>query len=126
MTELSYLLAAGLGVALVLQGVLLRRVHRRKLARQQVVLQRTQHALNSKLEKTKAQIGQLQGELSAVRSQLKRASKAGGAPVAAAEDAKRALERELDAAPPRRTLPVDGFADTQPAPGTQFGSLLLQ
>jgi len=125
MTELSYLLAAGLAVALVLQGVLLRRGHRRKLARQQVVLQRTQHALNSKLEKTKAQIGQLQGELSAARSQLKRVAKASG-PTPSTDETRRSLERELDAAAPRRTLPVDGFADTQPAPGTQFGSLLLQ
>jgi HAMP domain-containing protein len=125
MPDFLWILVAALTAALVVQGVVMHRLHRRKLAHQQVVLQRTSHALNSKLEKTKAQIGQLQGELSAVRSQLKRAAKAAGA-APAAEDTKRALERDLDAAPASRALPIDGFADTQPAPGTQFGSLLLQ
>jgi TolA-binding protein len=126
MTELLWTLIAGLGAALVLQGVMLRRVHRRKLAHQQVVLQRTQHALNSKLEKTKSQITQLQSDLSTVRSQLERQTRR-GTPAAANTPSKQDIERQLDeATAARRTLPVDGFADTQPASSTQFGSLLLQ
>ena len=130
MNQLVWILVAGLVAALVLQGLLLRRAHRRQLAHQQVVLQKTSYALNSKLEKTKQQIGQLQGELSSARLQVKRLGKPDAKLSAQAERAlaRQALERELDDATSatQRELPADGFADTQPAAPTHFGSLLMQ
>lgn len=127
MTQFLWILVATLGASLVIQAALLRRTFRHRLAVQAAVLQRSQHAMNGKLDKTKRQIGQLQIDLSAARLQLKQLGRpTASAPASAV--ARQALERELDdASTSRQTLPVDGFADTQPAPhNTQFGSLLLQ
>jgi hypothetical protein len=72
-----------------------------------------QHAnLGRKLEQAKRQIAQLQQELSAVRLDVKqRRDRAAPPPVPTRE----MLSRELDAAPHRPRLPVDGFADTLPS-----------
>lgn len=127
MNHLLWILVATLAAALVAQGFVLRRAHRRQMAFQASVLQRSQLAMNNRLDKTKRQIGQLQTELSAARLQIKRLDKqAAAAPSHAVVREK--LERSLDeddAATSRRRLPADGFADTQPA-DTCHGSLLLQ
>lgn len=127
MGQFVWILVAAVVVSLALQGVLLHVIHRRQLAVQQAVLQRTQQALSSRLEKTKHQIGQLQIDLSEARQQLKRAGRESTA-VHDRSPARQALERELDDAPATRSsLPIDGFADTQPsAQDTQYGNLLLQ
>ncbi len=126
MNELPWILVAGLAAALVAQGIVMRRAHRRQMAFQASVLHRSQLAMNNKLLKTKQQIGHLQGELSAARLQMKRLDRA---PAAAPAHAivREQLERRLDAgeAALRRRLPSDGFADTQPA-DTCHGSLLMQ
>jgi TolA-binding protein len=126
MNELSWILVAGLAAALVVQSLALRRSHRRQLAFQASVLQRSQLAMNNRLEKTKHQIGQLQTELSSARLQIKRLDKqVATAPSRAVTREK--LERSLDddATVSRRGVPADGFADTQPA-DTCHGSLLMQ
>lgn len=126
MNLILWSLVATLVAALVLQGVALRLAHRRKLTALQSVLQRSQLAMDNRLEKAKRQIGQLQIDLSAARQQLKRP----GRPVTTVPTlARQALERELDddVSAARRHGPIDGFADTQPAPQyTQHGSLLMQ
>lgn len=126
MNLFPWILVAGLVAALVVQWVVLRTAHRRHLGVQQDVLQRTQYALNSKVDKAKQQIGQLQNDLSAARLQIKRLGKQGAAQPDSAV-LRRALERDLDETTERRhALSADGFADTQPAYDTQHGSLLLQ
>jgi septal ring factor EnvC (AmiA/AmiB activator) len=128
MNQLSWILLISLGAALLAQGLVMRRAQRRQLAAQQAVLLRTQQAMNDRLDKTKQQIGQLQKDLSAARLQLRQLGKSAAASEQDHANSKRALERELDAATAsRHDLPIDGFADTQPAlPVTQHGSLLLQ
>lgn len=127
MNLLPWLLVIGLGAGLVLQSVLLRNAHRRRLAVQHAVLAKTQQAMNGKLDKTKQQISQLQNDLSQARMLLKRASRPGTV-VPLRTVSRQALERDLDQTTASRyALPPDGFADTQPAsPDTQHGSLLLQ
>ena len=114
-------LAIALGASLILQGVVLRTVYRRRAIRQHAKHQQFQQTLSGQIEQTKRQIGQLQSDLAAARAQLKRAGQSAAAP-------RQVLDRELDDAPvPRRQLPVNGFADTQPSPQcTEYGSLLLQ
>jgi len=122
MNQLPWILVAGLAIALVAQGLVLRRAHRRRMAFQASVLQRSQLAMNNRLDKTRQQIGQLQSELSAARLQITRLGRqVATAPSRAAVREK--LERSLDddAIATRGALPPDGFADTQPA-----DSLLLQ
>lgn len=123
MNQLPWILVAGLAVALVAQGLVLRRAHRRRVAFQASVLQRSQLAMNNRLDKTKQQIGQLQGELSAARLQIARLDRQVASAVPSRAAARETLERTLDddAIATRRALPPDGFADTQPA-----DSLLLQ
>ena len=125
MNHLLWILVAGLAAALVAQGLVLRRAYRRQLAFQASVLHRSQLAMNNRLDKTKHQIGQLQTELSTARLQIKRLDKQAAAMPSRAV-VREQLERSLDDdAAPRRRLPVDGFADTQPA-DTCHGSLLMQ
>jgi hypothetical protein len=126
MTQLMWILVAGMAAALVVQGLVLRRVHRRQMAFQASVLHRSQLAMNNRLDKTKRQIGQLQTELSAARLQIKRLDKQAAA-VPSRVIVRETLERSLDddAAISRGRLPTDGFADTQPADTCQ-GSLLMQ
>jgi len=112
--------ASVLGTSLILQGIVLRSAHRRKVAKQHAKHLHFQQTVNGQIEQTKRQIGQLQNELAAARLQLKRVGKSALVP-------RRALERALDDAEGlRHRLPANGFADTQPAPQvTQYGSLLL-
>jgi hypothetical protein len=127
MNLLPWILVIALGAGLIVQGVVLRNAHRRRLALQQAVLAKSQLAMNGKLDKTKQQISQLQTDLSQARMQLKRASRQDVAvPLRAVS--RQSLERDLDdTTASRYALPMDGFADTQPAsPDTQHGSLLLQ
>ena len=93
---------------------------------QRAVLQRTQQALNSRLEKTKHQIGQLQIDLSEARLQLKRLGRETAS--VRASPVRQVLEHELDEIPAARSsLPINGFADTQPSQqDTQYGNLLLE
>jgi Skp family chaperone for outer membrane proteins len=123
-----WILAIVLSASLVLQGVVLRIVHRRKVARQHARQLQLEQAMNSKIEQTKRQIGQLQTDLAAARRQIKQLGKGSAQPAADLAGGRQALERELDDAPfSRQPLPANGFADTRPAPQvTQFGSLLFQ
>ena len=70
--------------------------------------------LNRKLEQAKRQIGKLQQELAATRLELKQRRDRASSQAAAAT-AKDTLSRQLDAAPAKPRLPVDGFADTLPS-----------
>jgi uncharacterized protein HemX len=123
-----WIFAIVLGAALVLQGVVLRTIHRRKVARQQARHLQFEQAMSGKIEQTKRQIGQLQSDLSAARRQLKQLDNGVARPQPDLAADRQALERELDDAPlSRQPLPANGFADTRPAPQvTQFGSLLFQ
>jgi hypothetical protein len=114
-------LAIVLGTSLILQGVVLRIVYRRKVTKQHAKHLQFQQTINGQVEQTKRQIGQLQSDLAAARAQLKQGGKSVAAP-------RQALDRELDdASGSRHQLPVNGFADTQPSPQvTEYGSLLLQ
>jgi len=114
-------LAIALGASLILQGVVLRSVYRRRATRQHAKHLQFQQTMSGQVEQTKRQIGQLQSDLAAARAQLKRAGQSAAAP-------RQALDRELDdTSVSRRQLPVNGFADTQPSPqSTEYGSLLLQ
>lgn len=128
MSTAFWILAIVLSASLVVQGVVLRIVHRRKLARQHARQLQLEQSLNSKIEQTKRQIGQLQTDLAAARRQIKQLGKTTVRPVPDLAADRQALERELDDAPvSRQPLPANGFADTRPAPQvTQFGSLLFQ
>jgi uncharacterized protein HemX len=122
-------LAIALGACLVLQGVVLRIVHRRQVARQRAKHHQLEQAMNGMLEQTKRQIGQLQSDLAAARVQLKQRGNHVATSVQGSASARRTLEREFDdASGSRHSVLVDGFAETQPAPQeyTQHGSLLLQ
>ncbi len=123
-----WILAIVLSALLVLQGVVLRTVHRRKVARQHARQLQLEQATNSKIEQAKRQIGQLQTDLAAARRQIKQLVKTTVQPVPDLAADRQALERELDDAPfSRQPPPANGFADTRPAPqSTQFGSLLFQ
>jgi septal ring factor EnvC (AmiA/AmiB activator) len=123
-----WIFAIVLGAALVLQGVVLRTIHRRKVARQQARHLQFEQAMSGKIEQTKRQIGQLQSDLSAARRQLKQLDKGVARPLPDLAADRQALERQLDDAPlSRQPLPAHGFADTRPSPQvTQFGSLLFQ
>jgi len=70
--------------------------------------------VKGKLEQARRQIAQLQQELAAARLELKQ-RRDRAASQAAAATSKEALSRQLDAAPARPRLPVDGFADTLPS-----------
>jgi predicted RNase H-like nuclease (RuvC/YqgF family) len=128
MTASFWVLAIVLGAFLILQGAVLRIVHRRKAARQHARYQQAEQAMNGKIEQTKRQIGQLQTDLAAARRQIKQLGKGHAQPVPDLAAERWALERELDDAPSsRHALPPNGFADTRPSPQvTQFGSLLFQ
>ena len=114
-------------LCLVLQGIVLHLAYRRKFASHQAARLKIQQTLNGKLEQTKRQIGQLQSDLKMARQQLKLLGR-NGRVGAGHSEARQALERELDEATSlRRSLPLHGFADTQPTPqDTQNGSLLLR
>lgn len=128
MSTLTWALAIALGASLVLQGVALRIVHRRRVTTQQARYLQFQQIMNDKFEQTKRQIGQLQSDLAASRQQVKQLSKDRAASVQRSSPARQMLERKLDNEPrSRHSLPIDGFADTQPSSQvTQHGSLLLQ
>ena len=128
MNGLWWILALGLGAMLVLQGVGLRIVHRRRLAALRARHLQLQHDMGGKFEQTKRQLAQLQSDLSAARLQLARRGKVDAVPEHAGVAARRALERELDEATAARvSSPADGFADTQVShQETRPGSLLLQ
>ncbi len=117
-----------LATSLVLQGVALRVVHRRKAARLQARHQQLEQAMNGKIDQAKRQIGQLQTDLAAARRQIKQLGKGHAQPAPDLAAERQALERELDDTPfSRQPLPANGFADTRPSPQvTQFGSLLFQ
>jgi hypothetical protein len=121
-------LAAVFGAALILQHALVRNAHRRRLARQQARHQQVQQTMNQQLEQTKRQIGQLQNDLAAARTQLRQLGAGDAGSAQGRSNARQALEREMDDAPASRfPLPADGFADTQPLPpDTRSASLLLQ
>jgi hypothetical protein len=136
MNTLVWVLVAGLSLALVAQGLLMRASCRRKVAAAQARQSKSEEAANGRLEQTKRQVAKLQSDLAAARLQLKQLSRphpaahaAAAAPAApAATPSREALERELDRAESSRAQQPagDGFADTQPAVTTQFGSLLMQ
>lgn len=120
-------LAIVLGACLILQGVVLHKAYRRKVTRQHTKHLQFQQAMNRQYEQAKRQIGQLQNDLAAARVRLKNSGKSAVAATQSRALARQALERDLDdATAARGALPVDGFADTQPSPVTQHGSLLLQ
>jgi len=102
--------------------------YRRKVASHQAARLKIQQTLNGKLEQTKRQIGQLQSDLKTARQQLKLLAKNEATLVRDDSEARQALERELDDATSlRSSLPLHGFADTQPSPqDAQSGSLLLR
>ena len=79
-------------------------------------------------KQTKRQIGQLQSDLKTARQQLKLLATNEATSVRDDSEARQALERELDdGTSVRSSLPLHGFADTQPTPqDTQNGSLLLR
>jgi len=120
--------AGVLGASLILQGVAMRIVHRRKAARQHAKHLQFQQTMNRQFEQTKRQIGQLQNDLAAARLQLRQRGRRDVASTQSRSLARQAIDRELDnASASRYSRPIDGFADTQPAPAvTQNGSLLLQ
>ena len=115
-------------LCLVLQGVVLHIGYRRRFAAHQAARLQYQQAMNGKLEQTKRQIGQLQSDLKAAKQRLKLLGRNQAEPVQGNAEARQALERELDDATSlRSSLPLHGFADTQPSPqGAQNGSLLLR
>lgn len=115
-------------LCLVLQGIVLHLAYRRKFASHQAARLKIQQTLNGKLEQTKRQIGQLQSDLKTARQQLKLLGRNAAELVRDDSEARQALERELDDATSlRSSLPLHGFADTQPTPqDTQNGSLLLR
>jgi uncharacterized protein HemX len=123
-----WIFAIVLGAALVLQGVVLRTIHRRKVARQQARHLQFEQAMSGKIEQTKRQIGQLQSDLSAARRQLKQLDNGVARPQPDLAADRQALERELDDAPlSRQPLPAGCRRSHWPAPQvTQFGSLLFQ
>jgi uncharacterized protein HemX len=124
----GWALAIVLGASLILQGVVLRAAYRRKAARRQARHLQFQQTMTRQADQAKRQIGQLQSDLAAARLQLKQVDGRNVASMQGRALAKQALERGLDdATVSRYSLPVDGFADTQPSsPRTHHGSLLLQ
>lgn len=120
MISIIGIFSAILGASLVVQGIMLRMVYRRQMARQQSEHQHFQQAMQGQFEQAKRQIDQLQRDLAAARLRLKQAGQSAVA-------GRHALERELDAANTRQQpMPLNGFADTQPSsPVTEYGSLLL-
>ena len=115
-------------LCLVLQGTVLHIVYRRKFAVQKAARLQFQQAMNGKLDQTKRQIGQLQSDLKTARQQLKQRGTSDAASMRNEHEARQTLERELDDATTlRSSLPLHGFADTQPMPqDTQNRSLLLR
>lgn len=129
MNTYLWILAIALGACLILQGVVMRIAYRRQVALQRAKHLQFEQTMNGKLEQTKRQIGQLQGDLAAARGQLKLRGNQGASSVQGSASARRTLEREFDdASDSRHPVLVDGFADTQPAPQefTRHASLLLQ
>ena len=112
-----WILAAGLGVMLIVQGVMLRRAHHSRLATLQAKHAQYQREVNAKFESMKRQVSQLQNELNAARQLLQQADEAAAMAAPVRIDpiaARRALELELDSgdrSPHARS--GDGFADTQ-------------
>lgn len=129
MSMVLAILAGALGAALIVQGIGLRAAYRRKLASLKAGHLQAKRDADGKFEQARQQIGQLQSDLTEARQQLKQLGKSATAPARVdAAAARRALERELDAAAAsRHELPATGFADTQVAvQDTQHGSLLFQ
>jgi hypothetical protein len=112
-TTLAIALAALAAAALIAgQWALQRLLQRRALGALKGRHLQQQANLGRKLERAKRQIAQLQQELAAARLDVKqRRDRAAPPPVPTRE----MLSRELDAAPQRPRLPVDGFADTLPS-----------
>ena len=67
----TFLWIAVVALCLVLQGMVLHVLYRRKFAAQQAARMQFQQTMNGKLEQTKRQIGQLQSELKATRQHVR-------------------------------------------------------
>jgi hypothetical protein len=129
MTVVSLWIAAPiLATTIALQWTLLRAKHRNELTRLHDRQMEHQHAVSQNIEQWKRQIAQLQHDLAAARLQIKQLSRSGVARRQAESHLKAALDRMLDnEVPSRRSVPVDGFAETQPSPYSNHdGDLLLR
>ncbi len=118
--------ALALGVAVSLQWAVLRTKYRSELTRQRARHVQQRHTTSRDLEQFKRQIGQLQHDLAAARMQAKRNAQDGAALQRSRSRAREELLRTLDdATTTRRGLPIDGFADTLPAPLSPHGVGLM-
>jgi hypothetical protein len=90
-------------------------IHRKRLARAQARHLKAQQSTDKMLQQSRQQNTQLQQELAAARLAMKRHQRPQATPAAPVPDARAALMKILDQAPQRRTLPVDGFAETMPS-----------
>jgi len=111
----TWMLAVAAMGAAVLMG--LQWVLHRSLQRQALDVLRARHLQlqlesNRKLEQAKRQVGQLQAELALARLEVRQCLEREAPP---AVPTREQLLRQLDAAPIRRAVPVDGFADTLPS-----------
>jgi heme exporter protein D len=119
--------AAGSSVAVVAQWVFLRSRYLKGITQQRTRHQQTQQATHQQLEQAKRQIGHLQHELSLSKQQIARlAVKVPSPAVARARPVAVPHRQRDDAAETRRSLPVDGFADTLPTPQFPYDAALPQ
>ncbi len=114
-TTILWLAGLGASAVIAVQWIFLRTRYLKGITQQRARHQQSQQTIHQQLEQAKRQISHLQHELSSSKQQLARLaaklpSPARPRPVAVP---KRSHE---DATEDRKSLPVDGFADTLPTP----------
>jgi hypothetical protein len=114
-TWMLALAALGVAAAMALEWALHRVLQRKALALLRARQLQQQLDSNRKLDSAKRQIVQLQQELAIARAELKQRRERPEPPAPRVVPTREELLRQLDAAPVRPALPVDGFPDTLPS-----------
>ncbi len=110
-----WLAALGAGAVIVAQWVFLRSRYLNAINQQRARHQQSQQTTHQQLDQAKRQISHLQHELSVSKQHIARL--AAKVPSPGRQRAVAVPQRSRDeASETRRTLPVDGFADTLPTP----------
>lgn len=120
-----WLATLGCGAVIVVQWFFLRSRYLQGITQQRARHQQAQQTTHQQLEQAKRQIGHLQHELSVSKQQIARLAAKVPAPARPRPMAVPQRPRE-EAAETRRSLPVDGFADTLPTPQFPRDALLPQ
>jgi len=115
MSPLMIALAAAAVALVVAQWIFHRSLQRKALDALKSRHLQQQLNVKGKLDQAKRQIAQLQQELAASRLELKQRRERAAPPPLPPVPSREELSRQLDEAPSRPRLPIDGFADTLPS-----------